>query len=571
MVFNPVIDGKRVQTLEFTKVLHVPELENSLFSCLYLTKHKGFEIRIDSRHMDFMRNGQTLFRAPIDGNNCAHLSGSIEPLPESANWVSTLPLTPSLWHRRCCHHNFADIAKMHKDDLVTGMTFASTEKPDTVCEPCLAGKMRSNPFPSSPSCSTKPLELVHSDLHGPLPVPTREGYRYWITFIDDATSYRGAMKLKRKSDALDAFKMFKSFAENQLDAKIKALQDDKGGEYMSNAFIKFTDQCGIHRRHTTRNRPQQNGVAERANRTMGEDISAMLYEAQLPPSFWGEALAAQIHVWNRLPTSSLKRMTPHEAWFKRKPDISHLRVWGCLAYVYVQKDKRRSLQPHMEKCVFVGYPSGYKGWKFYNPTTQKYIICERAEFDERVFPGLAKYKATSPVNLTPPSSIVTPTLDPLLDLGGDSDDDEQTLTSTSTPPPLAEFAPPEAPVDLPPSEQPIAPVVPPIIQATLRRTSRVSRHPGEWWKVKHPVEPPPQPPIIWSDDEDDTDAGPAEQANAVAGTEPRTFKHAMQGPQSNYWREAASLEYNTLVENGTWEIIDLPHGERGLDLDGYSG
>ncbi len=131
VVFNPVIDGKCLQTLEFTKVLHIPELKNSLFSCLYLTKHKGFEIRIDSSHMDFIHNGQTLFCVPIDGNNCAHLSGSIEPLPESANWVSTLPLTPSLWHRRCCHHNFADITKMHKDDLVTGMTFASSEKPDT--------------------------------------------------------------------------------------------------------------------------------------------------------------------------------------------------------------------------------------------------------------------------------------------------------------------------------------------------------------------------------------------------------------------------------------------------------
>ena len=200
---------------------------------------------------------------------------------------------------------------MHKDDLVTGMTFASSEKPDVVCEPCLAGKMRSNPFPSSPSRSTQPLELIHSDLHGPLPVPTREGYRYWITFIDDATSYHAAMKLKRKSDAFDAFKMFKSFAENQLNAKIKGLQDDKGGEYMSNAFIKFTDQCGIHRRHTTRNMPQQNEVAERANRTMGEDISA---KAQLPPSLWGEALATQIHV-------------------------SFYVVSQCLAYVYVQKDK----------------------------------------------------------------------------------------------------------------------------------------------------------------------------------------------------------------------------------------
>jgi hypothetical protein len=103
----------------------------------------------------------------------------------------------------------------------------------------------------------------------------------------------------------------------------------------------------------------------------------------------GEALATQIHAWNRLPTSTLKGMTPHEAWFKRKPDVSHLQVWGCLAYVFIQEDKRRSLQPHMKKCVFIGYPSGYKGWKFYN--TQKYLICERAESDERVFPGTRQH------------------------------------------------------------------------------------------------------------------------------------------------------------------------------------
>jgi hypothetical protein len=59
-------------------------------------------------------------------------------------------------------------------------------------------------------------------------------------------------------------------------------------------------------------------------------------------------------------------------------DVSHLRVWGCLAYVFIQKDKHRSLQPHMEKCIFVGYLSGYKGWKIYNPTTKKYIISEQA-------------------------------------------------------------------------------------------------------------------------------------------------------------------------------------------------
>ena len=106
------------------------------------------------------------FCAPIRLDNRMVLSGSSEPLSESANWVSTL--TPSLWHCGCCHHNIADITKMQKA-LVTGMTFASSHKRDIVCEPCLAGKMHSNPFPLPPSHSTQPLELVHSDLHGPLP------------------------------------------------------------------------------------------------------------------------------------------------------------------------------------------------------------------------------------------------------------------------------------------------------------------------------------------------------------------------------------------------------------------
>jgi len=104
---------------------------------------------------------------------------------------------------------------------------------------------------------------------------------------------------------------------------------------------------------------------------MADDISAMLYEAQLPPSLWGDALNAQIHIWNLLLTSSLKGMTPYETWFKRKPDVSAFGAVLCLHSEVL--DKRCSLQPHVEKCVFLGYPSGYKDWLFYNPNTQKYI------------------------------------------------------------------------------------------------------------------------------------------------------------------------------------------------------
>jgi hypothetical protein len=157
----------------------------------------------------------------------------------------TLPMDINLWHHRCAHHSHATIRKLIQGDLVTGLVVLSKDELDPICEACLAGKMTSAPFPSSTRQSLAPLELIHSDLHGPLPVPSPKGYCYWITFLDDHTKLHAVHFLKRKSDTFDVFKTFKAYAENQVNAKIKALQDDKGGEYMSGAFLKFTDQCGI--------------------------------------------------------------------------------------------------------------------------------------------------------------------------------------------------------------------------------------------------------------------------------------------------------------------------------------
>ena len=88
----------------------------------------------------------------------------------------------------------------------------------------------------------------------------------------------------------------------------------------------------------------------------------MLDKSGIANAFWGEALAALVHVWNRCPTDAVDGAMPYELWHGHRPDVSHLRVWGCTAYVHVQKDKCAALDPHMEKCVFIGYPDGYKGW-----------------------------------------------------------------------------------------------------------------------------------------------------------------------------------------------------------------
>ena len=140
---------------------------------------------------------------------------------------------------------------------------------------------------------------------------------------------------------------------------------------MSNQFINFMLNHGITCQYTVRAHPQQNGVAEQANWTIEEHVTAMLAESHLPPSFLGQAVAACVHIWNCCSTSSLTSKTPYEHWHHKKPDISHLQVWGCMAYIHVQKDKHAGIGSHMEKCVFIGYLDGYKGWMFYNPTTSE--------------------------------------------------------------------------------------------------------------------------------------------------------------------------------------------------------
>ena len=155
---------------------------------------------------------------------------------------------------------------------------------------------------------------------------------------------------------------------------------------MSKEMENFLKSHGIAREHTTTATPQQNGVAERSNRIFDEGITSMLNEARLPGSFWGDALGAFIHTLNRSPTSSLRGVT-HEAWFNRKPSVSHFRVFGCQAYVHVQKTKRKSFESKTRCGIFIGYPPDFKGWKVYDPLTQKTLISRDVIFDEHTMPG----------------------------------------------------------------------------------------------------------------------------------------------------------------------------------------
>ncbi|KAI3509130.1 hypothetical protein L1887_24156 [Cichorium endivia] len=289
--------------------------------------------------------------------------------------------TSLLWHQRFGHVNFGYLNYMHKHNLVRGLPNVDLIK--EVCEGCVLGKHTRESFPNESTWrATKPLELVHTDICGPMKTPSFGGNRYILTFIDDFSRKVWVYFIKEKSETFEQFKIYKAHVENQSGYRIKTLRSDRGGEYMANYFQDFLKHHGIHHQLTTSYTPQQNGVAERKNRALMEMARSMIKSKQLSNEFWGEAVACACYIMNRTSTKSLPNMTPQEAWNGVKPNVSHLRTFGCIAYAHIPSQKRNKLDDKSEKTILVGYSGNSKGYKLYNPATKKIIISRDVIFDE---------------------------------------------------------------------------------------------------------------------------------------------------------------------------------------------
>jgi transposase InsO family protein len=194
------------------------------------------------------------------------------------------------------------------------------------CENCTINKLNRLAFPPGGNRAQNKLHIVHSDICGPMKNPTHQGNRYFITFIDDYSRRARVYFIKNKSEALDKFQEFKAQAENETAERIKILRTDGGGEYVNKEFKKFLNQQGIRHQTTAPYTPQQNGVAERFNRTVVEMARTMLHGANLSYDFWAEAINTATYVRNRCISKALgtSKITPEEIWTGNKPDVSNL-------------------------------------------------------------------------------------------------------------------------------------------------------------------------------------------------------------------------------------------------------
>ncbi|KAH9659029.1 hypothetical protein KPL70_023708 [Citrus sinensis] len=224
------------------------------------------------------------------------------------------------------------------------------------------------------------LDYVHSDVWGPTKTASLGGIHYFVTFVDDYSRKVWVYLMKNKNEVLGIFLKWKKMVETQTGRKIKRLRSDNGGEYKNDPFLQICQDEGIVRHFTVRDTPQQNGVAERMNRTILEKVRCMLSNAGLGKEFWAEAVVYACHLINRLPSTAIKGRTPMEMWTgKPATDYNSLHVFGSTAYYHVKESK---LDPRAKKALFMGITGGVKGYRLWCPVEFEKVKADPAGVDE---------------------------------------------------------------------------------------------------------------------------------------------------------------------------------------------
>jgi hypothetical protein len=283
------------------------------------------------------------------------------------------------WHERFGHLNFEALKQLGNMKMAPGMP--RVEHVEQFCDTCVLIKQRWLPFPRQASFRAKEkLELVHGNLCGPVTPATPGGRRFILLLVDDVSRYMWAVLLDTKAAAADAIKRHQAAAEKECGRKLRVLRTDNGGEFTAAEFAAYCTDEGIQRHFSAPYTPQQNGVVEHRNQTVVGTARALLKQRGMPAIYWGKAVMNVVHL-NCSPTKALDGKTPYEAWHGRKPVVSHLRVFGCLAFAK-EINHVGKLDDRSTPGVFISYAEGVKAYRILDPATQRDRISRDVVFDE---------------------------------------------------------------------------------------------------------------------------------------------------------------------------------------------
>ena len=566
-------------------VWHIPKLTRNLFSVGRFTKDVA-PMTFDTSvcHVNLKnkkwrigeRAGKGLFKlcmTPVQSENA-----SVASVPGGP------PMSKSyLWHLRLGHIGHGGLDAIVKQKLGVGIDIASVSKWE-LCNGCALGKQTRVNFQSTGSELAKNmLDIVHSDVCGPMQTPTFASKRYFVTFIDDKSRFCVVFLMRSKSEVLDKFVQFVKFAETQTGSRVKVLRSDNGGEYASNKFAAYCRNQGIVQQFTPPYTPQLNGVAERMNRTLVESARCMIEYAGLSKRYWGEAVMTAAFLRNRCPTRATGYdKSPHEMWTKKKPLLKNLKVFGCHAYVHVPSKKRSKLDARSVLCRFLGYSDHEKAYRFEELSSSRIVTSRDAQFMEDTFDnGKHEQVGSKAVEFDDAEEVTD---------GEDSSDkgnidiDEDMNEQPAEPAPTNERPQwqqqtshwqsqrqqtQQPNVEYPPGSKrhsrthSLEALSEPPVE---KRYGRVDRSSG----ASSVSVPSPRPAsedtsaLLASIEEEEEQEQECAHVVYSVGDLPKSFESAMESSDASKWMEACESEYRSLMKNETWELVPLPPGRKAI-------
>nr|XP_037873962.1 uncharacterized protein LOC101742499 [Bombyx mori]XP_037873963.1 uncharacterized protein LOC101742499 [Bombyx mori] len=341
------------------EALLVKGLSHNLLSVKKLLE-KGNSVRFHKNSVSIAKGNNIIYGTMLNSLYAINLTLNLEKCYSINN-------DKDLWHKRLGHANRKHL-KLLKLPI--------SEKP---CGICVEGKSTRLPFSTTPRPRSKYIgELIHTDISGPINIPTLTNEVYFHTIIDDYTHFCEVYLLQRKSEATDRLIEYVNRMERQIECKVKKIRSDNGGEFKNEKLNKFCKDKGIVQQFTLPYSPQSNGVSERMNRNIYNRARTLLIESGLPKTLWGEAVRCAVYQTNRCQSYAINFQTPAEKMFGNK-DLTRLRIFGSKSWVHIIPKQDKLLQRAKEMRL-VGYsPNGYRLW---DPTSNKVIVSRDVRIDE---------------------------------------------------------------------------------------------------------------------------------------------------------------------------------------------
>ena len=531
--------------------LHVQDLSKNLLS-LTAAAARGMTVEI-TRNECVLKRGQT----PVATGRKQGFLMYLNVGTDAACHV--VEDTTELWHRRLGHASYDTLNAMVKDGRIKD----TKVKSNSVCDVCATSKQVRKLFKTSGKDaetreSSRSDVVVCSDVLGPITPSSKSGFKYIVSFIMMKSRFVTVYPLRKKSEVASAFKRFYQEVKTASGTTVKVLRSDNGGEYRNSEMQNFCKAKFIKQEFTVPYNPEQNGMAERMNRTLVEMTRCMLKDSGLDKSYWCEALMTAADIRNVLPNASSKNSSPFEIVFKKVPRIEHMRVFGAQCYAHMAKEKRQKLDDSGVRCFFLGYAKNQKAYRLLNADDGSIVISRSVTFVEHPVLKVSKVKNTQVFDvIEDDESMEVPTQE--------NQDMETPMTEDvlRTPPSRTQNAPVDNLEDRPTGHIP------------TRASSTPGRDGEEEWMVRPirkkrgVVRYEQEFPVLrrgqfnLDDYEGDYDAFYCFSAEED-GEQASSYEEVLKSNYKNQWLEAMKSEMKSLEEHNTWKLVSMPPGKRAV-------